>query len=140
MRIKLELPGPPIYTTEISVTISDINYGGHMGNDRFLTLMQEARLRWLHSLGFKNEKEISPPVGLIVVDSAIQYKAEVFHGEKLSVELSIGEINVRNFDLYYKVIKENQTVAALGKTGILCMDYLEKRVVKIPENLLGHLT
>jgi len=111
-----------------------------MGNDRFLTLMQEARLRWLHSLGFKNEKEISPPIGLIVVDSAIQYKAEVFHGEKLSVELSIGEINTRSFDLYYKVLKEKQTVAALGKTGILCMDYIEKSVVKIPDNLLRHLT
>ena len=111
-----------------------------MGNDRFLTIMQEARLRWLNSLGFINEKEISPPVGLIVVDSAIQYKAEVFHGETLTLEISVGTITSRGFDLFYKILKQDKKIAALGKTGMLCMNYNEKAVVKIPDNLRGHLS
>ena len=63
MRVKLDHQKTPVFNTTIEVTIGDINYGNHMGNDRFLTLMQEARLRWLQSLGFKNEKEIAASGG-----------------------------------------------------------------------------
>jgi YbgC/YbaW family acyl-CoA thioester hydrolase len=132
MRIKLDLPETPVFKTTIEVTISDINYGNHMGNDRFLTLMQEARLRWLQSLGFKNEKNIAKTVGIIVVDAAIQFKAEVFHGERLSVTLALDEVSSKGFDLYYIITKEDDKQAAIGKTGILCYDYVERKVVQIP--------
>ena len=139
MRVKLDLSKTPVYNTTIEVTISDINYGNHMGNDRFLTLMQEARLRWLQSLGFKNEKDIENTVGLIVVDAAIQFKAEVFHGERLNVSLALDEISGKGFDLYYVVVKEDNKLAAIGKTGILCYDYQARKVVSIPNNLLSVL-
>jgi len=135
MRVKLDLEKTPVFNTTIEVTISDINYGGHMGNDRFLTLMQEARLRWLQSMGFKNEKDIDKTVGLIVVDAAIQFKAEVFHGERLSVSLAIDELSGKGFDLYYVVVKEDDKLAAIGKTGILCYDYIDRKVVQIPDGL-----
>lgn len=136
MRIKLSFPPDKLFETNVRVHIADINYGGHMGNDRFLTLMQEARLRWLKSSGFPNEKDIVPPVGLIVVDSAIQYKAEVFHGENLHVSLATSEVGSKSFDLYYKVEKEGGQLAALGKTGIVCYDYQAKKVSAIPNELL----
>ena len=135
MRVKLTFPSPSVFRTEIKVHIADINYGGHMGNDRFLTLMQEARLRWLEANGFPNEKDIAPPIGLIVVDAAIQYKAEVFHGESLEVELAVEAITPKSFDLYYQIKKEDQSLAALGKTGILCYNYEAKRVSAIPDKL-----
>ena len=135
MRVDLNLSNTPVYTTAIDITISDINYGGHMGNDRFLTLMQEARLRWLQSLGFKNEKDIDKTVGLIVVDAAIQFKAEVFHGERLSVSIAIDSVRSKGFDLIYVIVKENDKLAAIGKTGILCYDYIDRKVVEIPEGL-----
>ena len=135
MRVKLTFPSPIIFSTEIKVHISDINYGGHMGNARFLTLMQEARLRWLEVYGFPDEKDIAPPIGLIVVDSAIQYKAEVFHGELLEVELAVNKVTAKSFDLYYQIKKEDKSLAALGKTGILSFDYVAKRVSAIPDVL-----
>ena len=140
MRIKLSFPDKPIYQTEIKVHIADINYGGHMGNDRFLTLMQEARLRWLQSLGLPNEKDIASPVGLIVVDSVIQYKAEVFHGENLTVEIGVGALSQKSFDLYYNVLKADGQVAAIGKTGIVCFDYENRKVVTIPDVLINPLS
>ena len=139
MRIKLSLPERKIFRTEIKVTIADINYGGHLGNDRFLTLMQEARLRWFQSLGMPNERDIAPPIGIIVVDSAIQYKAEVFHGETLTVELAADALAKKSFDLYYNLVKEDGQVAALGKTGIVCFDYQNRKVSVIPEKLTKHL-
>ena len=43
-RIKIPLPEKKDFSTEIKLRISDINYGGHMGNDAVLTIVHEARL------------------------------------------------------------------------------------------------
>lgn len=51
-RLTLELPEHFAFYTEITVSIRDINYGGHLGNDAVLGLAHEARLRYLKSLGF----------------------------------------------------------------------------------------
>lgn len=139
MRIKLNFPDTPCFQTKITVSIADINYGGHMGNERFLLMMQEARLRWLQSMGFKNEKEIVAPIGIIVADAALQYKAEVFHGENLSIALAIGDRSSKGFDLYYKLIKEDGSTAALGKTAVLFIDYQTRKLASIPEKVLSQI-
>jgi len=138
-RVKINFPETSIFTTDLIITIADINYGGHLGNDRFLTLMQEARLRWLRSLGFANEKEISPPIGTIIADAAIQFKAEVFHGEEITIALAIDEIGRKGFDLLYKLNNKQNLVVALGKTAVVCMDYEEGKAVSIPAILKDQL-
>jgi acyl-CoA thioesterase FadM len=42
-RIKLHLPTIIHFSTEIPVRITDVNYGGHLGNDALLWFIHEAR-------------------------------------------------------------------------------------------------
>jgi len=51
-RIKLELPETFSFRTEITVRITDLNYGGHLGNADTLVLIHEARVRFLKSYGY----------------------------------------------------------------------------------------
>ena len=51
-RIKIELPEIFIFKTEISIRITDINYGGHLGNDSLLSIIHEARVRFLKHLDY----------------------------------------------------------------------------------------
>ncbi|MFZ9695712.1 MAG: hypothetical protein ACO3AY_07565 [Chitinophagaceae bacterium] len=44
--IKSLLPVTFKYSFEIPIRITDINYGGHVGNDRMLTLAHEARIQF----------------------------------------------------------------------------------------------
>lgn len=134
-RVQLQFPEKIAFTTQVAITISDINYGGHLGNDRFLTLMQEARLQWLKSLGYKDEKDIEPPVGIIVADAVIQFKAEVFHGEIITIELGIDAMGGSSFDLYYRLINQQGVEVAIGKTGIVCFNYETRKVTRIPDEL-----
>ncbi|MCU0364969.1 MAG: hypothetical protein MUE93_04775 [Ignavibacteriaceae bacterium] len=39
-RIKIETPDKFIFSTEIPIRITDINYGGHLGNDSLLSIIQ----------------------------------------------------------------------------------------------------
>ena len=51
-RIKLDLPKNFHFTTEIPLRISDINYGGHLGNDSVLSILHESRVRFLMEHGY----------------------------------------------------------------------------------------
>jgi acyl-CoA thioester hydrolase len=139
-RIHIDLPVKFLYETEIAVRATDLNYGGHVGNDTILTLIQEARVQYYRSLGFVSELNIEGDVGQIVADAAIVYKSESFLGDVLIAKLGVTEFNKYGFDLVCLLInKETGKEVARGKTGIVCFDYAKRKVVSVPENFLKHL-
>lgn len=134
-RIKLQLPEDFKFQTVIPVRITDLNYGGHVGNDTILSLMQEARVQFFQHLGFKGELDLDG-VSIIMTDSAIVYKAESFYGDHLIVEVVAGDYTKMGFDLFYKLSnKDSGKEVARGKTGIVCFDYEQRKVTALPENL-----
>jgi acyl-CoA thioester hydrolase len=140
-RIHLSLPDKFLFRTEIPVRASDINYGGHVGNDTMLTLLQEARVQFYRSLGFTNEVSIEGTVGHIISDAAVIYKAESFLGDVLVVQLAPIDFTKYGFDILYLVSnKETGKEVARGKTGIVCFDYTKSKIASIPESLLAKLT
>ncbi|HCB15290.1 MAG TPA: thioesterase, partial [Gammaproteobacteria bacterium] len=72
-RIKLDLPADYSFTTELRIRITDVNYGGHLGNDAMLGLLHEARVRFLKHHGF-SELDIGG-CGLIMTGSSLVYNA-----------------------------------------------------------------
>lgn len=135
-RIHIDLPEKFIFSIDLPVRVSDLNYGNHVGNDSILTLMQEARALFYRSLGFKNEIELDGPVGQVVADAAIVYKSESFFGDELRIEIGLGEFHKYGFDLFYKIT--NNTTGketARGKTGIICFDYEKRKMAMVPEVL-----
>jgi YbgC/YbaW family acyl-CoA thioester hydrolase len=140
-RVQLELPEKILFETEIGVRVSDINYGGHVGNDSILTIMQEARVIFYRTLGFKDEVNIEGSVGQIVTDSIVQYKSESFLGDTLAIKISVSDFNKYGFDMYYQLNnKATGKEVARGKTGIVCFDYEKKKVASVPESLLAKLS
>ena len=130
-RIKLELPEQFEFSTEIHIRISDINYGGHLGSDSMLSLIHEARLRFLNKYGL-TELNIDG-FGLIMVDSVIVYKSEVFYGEILKIEVSTDDFSKYGCDFTYRITnKETGKEVARAKTGVVFFDYEKKKVVEVP--------
>lgn len=131
-RIKLDMPDNYLFSTELNVRIGDINYGGHMGNDAVLSMVHEARLRFLkhyHYTEFDVEN-----TGIIMTDSAIVYKAESFHGDRIQVDVAVADFNKYGCDLYYLLSNKDTAVEiAHAKTGIVFFDYDERKVVPVPE-------
>ena len=139
-RIQITLPETFIFTTELTIRASDLNYGAHVGNDSVLTLMQEARLVFYRSLGFKDEISFNGSTGQIIADAAIQYKSEAFLGDHLTIKVAVDEFSRFGFDIYY--LLENAATGkevARGKTGIVCFDYEKRKIAAIPDILLHKL-
>lgn len=136
-RVKIDLPVTTQFQTQVAVRVNDLNYGGHVGNDNVLTIMHEARLQYLKSLGFKDELSIGEDIGIIIADAAIVYKTESFHGDQLIIDISTDDFNKYGFSMFYKITNtENGKEVARGKTGIICMNYKERKIASIPSNLL----
>jgi acyl-CoA thioester hydrolase len=140
-RITIDLPEKFNFSAELPVRASDLNYGGHVGNDSILTMMQEARILFYRSLGFKDEITFEHDIGQIITDAAVVYKSESFLGDVLIIEIGIKDFNKYGFDMVYVLTnKQSNQQVAVGKTGIVCFDYKKRKISSIPETLLKALT
>ena len=101
---KLLSSNPYVYETDITVQIDDINYGGHVGNERYLLYAQETRMRFLQTIGHTEIK--FGEFGIVVAEAGIEYFAELFHGEIITISISIDNISRVAFDCFYKIEKK----------------------------------
>jgi len=138
-RVEIPLPERFAFVTELPIRVDDLNYGGHLGNDRVLTLAHEVRVRWLRSHGL-SELDVGGGIGLILADAAIVYRAEGRLGQLLKAELGASEVRTRSFELVYRLsdAATGQEIA-LVKTGALCFDYASRKVASIPAGLKAAL-
>ena len=135
-RIKIELPAHFSFTTNIPVRITDLNYGGHVGNDTVLSIIHEARVQFLKHAGF--DELNAAGAGLIMSDVAIEFKHELFYGDIIKVSVIANDFSKVGFDIVYKLEKENagkNIVSAIAKTGMVCYNYELKKIMTVPEEL-----
>lgn len=135
-RIKLELPEHFEFTTRIPIRITDINYGGHAGNDSMLSIIHEARVQFLKHHGYE-EKNIAG-FGLIMGDVVIEFKKELFYGEVVDIAVTATAFERVSFDIFYRLNTERDgkiITVATAKTGMVCFDYTTKKIASIPEKV-----
>ena len=142
MRNKKIIPPEHVcFKTMLEVQIGDINYGGHVGNERYLLFAQETRLRFLQAIG---QSEVNfGSFGLVLTESHVEYFHELFRGDKLEISLSITPPSRASFDCYYviSVNRNNQLlIAAVIKTAMVCFDYHERKVKSIPTSISEQLS
>ncbi|MEA3240389.1 MAG: thioesterase family protein [Pseudomonadota bacterium] len=132
VRIKINLPEKFIFSTEIKPRITEMNYGGHLGNDALLAIVHEARARFLTAHQW-SEMDIGG-CSLIMVDAALMYLAEVFYGDTLHIEVAVADMSRSGCDFVFRLATgENGREVARVKTGIVFFDYQKRKVVRMPE-------
>lgn len=133
-RLKLQIPTSLPFTCRLPIRITDLNYGRHLGNDKLLSLMHEARAQFFESYGYAEDK--AEGTSFIMGDCAILYKAEGFYGQVLRCEVGAGDYSRAAFDIYYRfTIEGEERLLAEGKTGLVCFDYGTRKVQPVPETL-----
>lgn len=128
-----------IFSTALEVRISDINYGNHLGHDSLISLLHEARIRFLNHYGY-SELNIEG-LGILVTNLAVNYLGEAFYGNKLIINIGLDEISRTSIDLVYQVIEgEKNKDIAKALTTITFYNYQKRKVAKIPQAFLSEMT
>ena len=130
-RLKLNPLSTYPFSCELVVRTTDLNYGGHLGNDRLLSLVHEARVAFLASHRL-SELEFGG-VSLILADAAVIYQAEAYAGNRLVFEVAAGEPSRTGFRIFYRVTRSDDgQPIALVENGMACFDYGSRKVAALP--------
>lgn len=129
---KLKLPEFE-FQTEIPVLIEHINYAGHLGNDSMLSILHEARMRFLHSRGLT---ESNRTFGLLMVESHIQYISESFYGDILRVYVQASKPKRSFCSFFYLLINASkQKEAARACTTLAFFNHQKQKMAIPPQGL-----
>ncbi|NDF97519.1 MAG: thioesterase [Chitinophagia bacterium] len=139
--LKSQLPTQFSFYCDIPLRITDLNYGGHVGNDRIMALLQEARVQFLAHKGY-SELDIEGS-GILLTKANVELRCELHYGYPLRASVSAGNFTSKGFDLFYKLettVNDTTTIAALAITTMVCYDYKKKKVVTLAERALQNLS
>ncbi len=131
-RIEIASPKEYIFSTDIPIRISDINRGRHLAHDAVLSIMEEARVRFMRSIGYPEEN--MDGVSFITVDAGIIYKKQGFYGQTLRIEIAVADFSRKGCDIIYRISNaETGDEMVRAKTGMLFFNYREQKVAPVPE-------
>ncbi|HEV2212128.1 MAG TPA: thioesterase family protein, partial [Gammaproteobacteria bacterium] len=136
-RLTIDLPASFPYSTELEVRVSDLNYGNHLGNDAVLSLVHEARRRFLAARGV--EEIGADGLGFVVADAAVVYRAQAFYGERLRIEVAAGDFQSRGCVFYFRVAQADGRTVAEARTGLVCFDFKAQKTVVMPPETRARL-
>ena len=128
-----------IYSTTIEVLVSHLNYGNHLGYDSLLSILQDARMRWLKENGL-SEVSLEGTIGYVISEVVVNYKGEGFFGDLLKVSLYPDQHGRKTFSLKYEVTNvEKNILIALAETSHIGFNFDKRAIASLPDSFLTML-
>jgi acyl-CoA thioesterase FadM len=138
MRVKLKIPDFFHFETLLKIRVSDLNYGGHLGNDSFLTLAHESRVQFFKSINMTERNFFGR--SLIMADSIVIYKSQAFLGDEINIKISITNCRSHGFQLFYLFQKKQQKLdLAHIQTSMVFYDYNEEKILPFPQDFSNYI-
>jgi len=136
--VKLKIPNFFHFETTLKIRVSDLNYGGHLGNDSFLSLAHESRVQFFKSFNMTERSFFDR--SLIMADSVVIYKSQGFLGEQINIKISVQNCSSHGFQLFYLLQKKVKGVdLAHIQTSMVFYDYNEGKIMPFPKKFKDFL-
>lgn len=113
----------------------DINYGGHVGNERALLFFQMARMSFFESLGL-SEVDLGEGAGVIQKNGFVEYNKQLFLEDEIVVKIISIEFSKISFDMKYEIFNQKGENVINGSTLLVCFDYSSHKMKKVPKSFI----
>ncbi len=122
-RLQLQFPEDQYYyRTQLNVRVTEINAANHVGNDSMVSMISEARARFMFEFGIR--ETANEGLGIIVTDLATTYKAEAHARDQLLFEVGVMDFNKYGGDIIFRITRPaDNTLIAMAKSGFVFFDY-----------------
>ena len=112
--------------------------GAHTDNVQLLQLASLARAQFFAAMGYRESDVLG--VRVFVADQAVQYLAEAFPDQSVTIEMALGECAAKGFDLIYRMVDSSAgQLMVLGKIGVVCVDCSTRKPCTVPAALYAQL-
>ena len=131
-RIELTLPEQFYYKTSLTVRMTDLNIGNHVGNDQMIGLLSEARFRFFHHFGMENIQ--AEGLNILVTDIMATYKAPAFGRDVLTFEVGVMDFNKYGGDIIFRVSRPPEgRIIVFAKTGFVFVQSKTGKITSMPD-------
>ena len=132
-RLQLNFPEDQFYySTPLTVRVTDINAANHLGNDSMISMISEARARFLFEFGVPETERDG--TGIIVTDLATTYRAEAHARDELLFEVGVMDYNKYGGDITFRITRpRDRKLIAMAKSGFVFFNYKSSEVMAMPE-------
>lgn len=133
-RLTLEFPEDQYcYSTQLTVRVTDINGANHLGNDSMISMISEARARFLFEYGVRETE--ADGTGIIVTDLVTTYRAEAHARDQLIFEVGVMDFNKYGGDITFRITRpQDHALIAMAKSGFVFYNYKRSQVVPMPDD------
>ncbi|MGM0988369.1 MAG: acyl-CoA thioesterase [Pseudomonadota bacterium] len=131
-RVRLSFPtGDVMHRHPLTVRVTDMNYGRHLGHDALVSLLHEARVAAFATRDLREWDLGGYPC--VAADLAVQYQAETRWPDALVVETAIPEPGRKAIGVYHRILRERDgATVATARLNLLLVDPRDGRPVAIP--------
>jgi acyl-CoA thioester hydrolase len=120
------------YHIPIDIRYGDMDTLGHVNNAKYLTYIEQARIRYVREAGLW-DGNISK-VGVIIAKITMEYKLPLTMDDgTVDVWTRCSRIGGKSFDLENLIIRKDGAVAASAVTVCVVFDYQANVSVAVPE-------
>lgn len=136
-RLKLDFPDELfIFSTQLTVRVTDINGANHLGNDSMISMISEARARFLYDHGVQETG--ADGTGIIITDLATTYRAEAHARDQLVFEVGVMDFNQYGGDIIFRITRPRDgKLVAMTKYGFVFFNYKTSQVTPMPPEFLA---
>lgn len=134
-RVKLEFPAEAIiHRHPLTVRVTDMNYGRHLGHDALVSLLHEARIQAFAALDLPEWDMHGYPT--VVADLAVQYQSEARWPDALIIATAVPEPQGKALTVYQRIYQaESEQIVASARVNQLLIDVASGRPVEVPEQV-----
>jgi len=139
-----DVAGPFRHRHTSDVRFADTDAMGHVNNAVFLTYCESARVAyWAAVTGEPIERRPGRAESLILADASIAFRAQIHHGERVTVETRVDGIGRKSLTMTHRMTAaaagEPCRLVATCRTVIVRYDYVREAPAVIDERLASAL-
>ncbi len=121
--------------TRIEVRFADLDVMGHLNHAKYLTYMEQARIRYVQEVcGWRGAW---PTMGMILAKMTVEYRLPVAYGDSVSVYTRCARLGGKSFDLAYVLVRHRpdapDSLCAEGLSVMVAYDYSADRTIPVPQ-------
>ncbi|WP_447046112.1 acyl-CoA thioesterase [Vreelandella sp. H-I2] len=134
-RVTLDFPAEAvIHRHPLTVRVTDMNYGRHLGHDALVSLLHEARIQAFAALDLPEWDIHGYPS--VVADLAVQYQHEARWPDALMIATAVPEPQGKALTIYQRIYQvDSQQIVATARVNQLLVNVATGRPVEVPEQV-----
>jgi acyl-CoA thioester hydrolase len=118
-----------VFECELPLRFADMDADQHVNNAEFYRYMEEARMRWVHTLGLA----MTPPAPIpVLAASACSFRAPLYYPGTVTVEIYLGRMGNSSLRTHY-LLRSGNVLAAEGYGVSVWVDPATQRPIPLPE-------